>query len=401
MDNSMRRIFVILFIIYFIVACAPSEDIASATVTQIPEVEATTPPVQKEISSKKGPTLEIARTQTRIERSSTEILIERDFDLFLLDTTNGNLTNITNSSAFELRAMWSPDGSKIAFMSDVGGEFHVEIININNLDDQNIIIPTTYNPYWSPDSKMLVVQSKADLETTATDISLVNADGTGLTNITNTPLLNEGDCVWSPTGEHIIFARNEGGEEDRKSQYAMEINGEILHKLQDDYGLGQGYFDRDMMSNYCESKAILPYRWYLSGHIYLLDDRNLEISEISHIFPPDSIADTSMAPILSPDCSKVTFTWNQDSIFNIYSIDLDGTHLAQLTYSNDTSMQYTKPIWSPDGTQIAGYTWDGVDNVGLYVMNADGSELRIVYGPYSISDDPYGRLIPFDFQWRP
>jgi Tol biopolymer transport system component len=70
------------------------------------------------------------------------------------------------------------------------------------------------------------------------------------------------------------------------------------------------------------------------------------------------------APDYSPASGRVAFV----SDYQIYSMNLDGTGLTQLTH--ERANYY--PDWSPDGTRIV---YDSGDSApyGLWLMNADGS----------------------------
>jgi Tol biopolymer transport system component len=77
-------------------------------------------------------------------------------------------------------------------------------------------------------------------------------------------------------------------------------------------------------------------------------------------------------PAWSPDGTKIAFTTDRDGNSEIYVVNADGTNPVRLT--NDSAFDL-QPTWSPDGTQIA-FTSDranpGVQN-DIWVMNADGS----------------------------
>jgi len=65
----------------------------------------------------------------------------------------------------------------------------------------------TMSPDWSPDSTEIAF--RRDISGKASDIYAVKPDGTGLRNITKTPLVYEGDPTWSPNGRRIAFVRND------------------------------------------------------------------------------------------------------------------------------------------------------------------------------------------------
>ncbi len=56
----------------------------------------------------------------------------------------------------------------------------------------------------------------------------------------------------------------------------------------------------------------------------------------------------------------------------IYTVNGDGTDLKLITHGID-------PTWSPDGKQIIFTRWDNT-NPGVFVINADGSNERLVFG---------------------
>ena len=90
----------------------------------------------------------------------------------------------------------------------------------------------------------------------------------------------------------------------------------------------------------------------------------------------------------SPDGSRLAFVDGTQ----IYLIDADGTHRAQLTHvaGSDAAIQ---PTWSPNGTQIAFVTGDRsfVPNQ-IDVINVDGSGLMV------LTHDPSGAWDP---AWSP
>jgi Tol biopolymer transport system component len=81
-------------------------------------------------------------------------------------------------------------------------------------------------------------------------------------------------------------------------------------------------------------------------------------------------------PTISVDNSgqKIAFASRRSGNLDIYTINPDGSGVQQITQNAD--LQETGPAWSPDGTKIAFYAYEGASGNGdIYVMDADGSNI--------------------------
>ena len=105
--------------------------------------------------------------------------------------------------------------------------------------------------------------------------------------------------------------------------------------------------------------------------------------------------DHTLAPRVSPDGSRLVYTtyrhltrddgkWrNYKRTFEIETVNIDRSRPTRLTHDLDWNVM---PAWSPDGSRIAfvkyGYLpmWTECveDTRGLYLMNADGSDVRMI-----------------------
>ncbi len=118
-------------------------------------------------------------------------------------TNNDGIANTLD--AYEPR--WAPDGTKIAFAEDLGSNFDIAVINRNGTGKANLTNTSDVNeqhPVFSPDgSKIAFVKGGSDL---TGDIWIMNADGGGsAVQITNTPNDVETDLDFSPNGQFLAF----------------------------------------------------------------------------------------------------------------------------------------------------------------------------------------------------
>ena len=119
---------------------------------------------------------------------------------------------------------WSPDGSKIAFSSNRGASS--PDIYVMNADGSDLRRVTTaedpdFEPAWSPDGRQIVFTRETISNTIAIgeyEIFVINADGSGEMQLTDTPPRPTGLGVlvnpapsWSPDGTRIAFARDDAG----------------------------------------------------------------------------------------------------------------------------------------------------------------------------------------------
>jgi TolB protein len=87
-----------------------------------------------------------------------------------------------------------------------------------------------------------------------------------------------------------------------------------------------------------------------------------------------------MDGIISPDGSKMVFTSDRTGDYEIYTMNLNGTDVINLT-DNPASWD-ANPCWSPDGSKIV-FSSDRAGNLDIYAMDADGKNLtRLTYEYY-------------------
>jgi Tol biopolymer transport system component len=104
-------------------------------------------------------------------------------------------------------AVWSPDRSKVVY-SQMG-----TLIIMEPDGSKKRELARGHHPSWSPDGKMLVYAVSHDdgHQVLASDLYVINADGTEPTRLTNTPEMLECEPAWSPDGKCIACRTEDAG----------------------------------------------------------------------------------------------------------------------------------------------------------------------------------------------
>jgi Tol biopolymer transport system component len=262
------------------------------------------------------------------------------WDICTMNSDGTDIENITNNAAVDLHPTWSADGMKIAFQSKREPQKRSSIY-IMDADGKNVQCltpePRIYGfPAWSPDGKKIAycimkaiaggggASTIGGEEIGPDSIFIMNADGSDKQYVTN---------GWAPSwfadSQRIAFMSSSTGVWEIHS---ININGSDIRK-----------------------HHILPK------------------ARIKYGLPLPSCEFPMLA--VSPDGGSIVFEYFDYTTAtgqDIYILKIDTDEVRNLTSKYD-GYKYT-PTWSPDGTKIA-FTLDTINGNGIYVMNADGSNL--------------------------
>ena len=183
-----------------------------------------------------------------------------------------------------------------------------------------------------------------------TEIYLMNSDGSNQQNLTKNSAKDEDPC-FSPEGQRIAFHSNR--EKTLFQIYAMDMTGNTLRRRTDiptdNYGPAWGPGDPTSAN---PRRLQIAFHQASSGQIWVM----YEDGGNQRPLPNAKGANASW----SPDGSRITFWGVKDGKINIFVMNSDGTGLAQVT--DGISIQ-RDPSWSSDGKRIvfvsnAGGTFD-------------------------------------------
>ncbi len=244
-------------------------------------------------------------------------------EIYSMNNDGTGQVRLTNNPGTDNFPAFSPDGRKIAFISqNASGAFAIKLMNTDGTNQTQLTPITSDNyPYpwhgkrslsWSPDGSKIAFDENNEIFT-------VNVDGSNRINLTNHPA-SDIEPSWSPDGSRILF-----------------ISSRVF---------------------------------YLTMHTM-----NADGSDVRALPSDDELWD--MSPDWSPNGNKIAFVVHSDGIYlpRIYTADADGTNRQIFDGCMDglCSTHRNKPKWSPDGTKMVFHIWEYFSNdAEIYVKNIDG-----------------------------
>ena len=143
------------------------------------------------------------------------ILFDLLGDLYVLPIGGGEAKPLTHSMAWEMQARYSPDGQRIAFISDAGGGDNVWLMNADGSGGKQLThedFRLLYTPTWSPDGRYIAARKHFTGTRSAGsgEIWLYHVDGGKGMALNDKPNWQKdlGEPAFSRDGRYVFFSQD-------------------------------------------------------------------------------------------------------------------------------------------------------------------------------------------------
>ncbi|MFA8433439.1 MAG: carboxypeptidase regulatory-like domain-containing protein [Marinifilaceae bacterium] len=263
--------------------------------------------------------------------------------IFSTDLTALNTIQVTNNTNRQTQPRISPNGQKVAYISNETGEYHIYTMNKDGSEKFQVTLghPPIAGYHnngigysWSPDGAFLIYSHNSKL-------FRVNNDGTNHTLIAT-----------APVNRHFKELNWNGNNDDNELKIVALTTGEQQNE----------------------------------NEIYLIHPDPTVGTQLLLV---DDLSGTISSPCFSENGLKVFFSRDVDPVdadngrqfdTRIFSVDLDGSNITDLSENKTAGTNDFQARPSRDGSKIIfmNTSADGISQRDIWVMDIDGSDRELI-----------------------
>jgi Tol biopolymer transport system component len=310
--------------------------------------------------------------------AANEVAYQCDTDICLLDPANpGAVTNLTDngSASFDEKPIWSPDGNKVAFISDFTQTGHGEknvFVMEPGAADQAVNLATQITSYssgakviaelaWSPDGSRIAYTRGNNSGDDS--VWVVNADGTTIFPLEIGGSGAKRHPTWSPDSSKIAYAVVKNAPE---QIYVAPSSGGFGQPLPNGVGHEPNWSpdgSRIAFDGYPSGKNF----GYVDLHVVLADGSGTPL-----LVTPGTATEWTFNA-WSPDGGRIAYraTDSGGTIYRVMNAGGGGDHPLASPGEGDARFA----SFSPDGSRVIyeGALISDINVRNLYVASSDGS----------------------------
>ena len=277
-------------------------------------------------------------------------------DIYVMPLSGGTPTRIAEGLAYEHQPRFSPDGKRIAFVSDRGGGDNVWIMNVDGSDKRQLTkedFRLLNQPTWSPDGRFIVAKKHF---TTGRSLGtgevwlyhVSGGSGVQLVKRASEVVQKElGEPIYAPDGKHIYYTRN------------------------------------------VSPGPIFEYAQNSRTDLFNIERYDIDTGEVSTAV---SGVGGSVRPTPSPDGKAIGFVRRVHNRSTLWVKDLASGDERQIYAPLDQDVQetwavtgvYPNMAWTPDSKAMVFWAGGKINRVGAVGPNANGNGASVI--PFRVND---------------
>jgi dipeptidyl aminopeptidase/acylaminoacyl peptidase len=304
-------------------------------------------------------------------------------NLWIVDAKGERLRQLTDGSWRDSAPEWSPDGRRIAFLSNRSGSTQVHVLWVDTREVSQItrVESEPRSPRWSPDGKHLAFTAIVPDETPALTVKLPATPkgatlAKGAVLVQGTTWARDGAGPTPPGHEHVFTVD-------------ALVGGTPRQVTSGDYDHSTPAWSADGRTLYL-SGLRKPDAEHLRGdsEIYAVSLDLLEIRPLTDRNGPDS------DPVVSPDGRWIAYTGFDQRNYtshlrSLYVMDARGG--GKRLWAGDLPSSPSNPVWAGDGSGVY-YTMQERGEENLYFAGLkDAAPRRLTGGRHVLSQASVSR----------
>ncbi|HET6905864.1 MAG TPA: Tol-Pal system beta propeller repeat protein TolB [Rhodanobacteraceae bacterium] len=250
------------------------------------------------------------------------------YSLIIADSDGYNPQTVVRSREPLLSPAWSPDGSKIAYVSFEHGNSAIYVQDVTTGSRRLVSNKRGINgaPKFSPDGRKLAMSLSFEGNP---EIYVMDLGSGALTRLTNS-LSIDTEPDWMPDGSSLVFTSDRSG---KPQLYQVPATGGTPLRL-----TFQGQYNADASISYDGTKIAMVQG---NGNVYRIAIMDKSLGDQVKFVSPGSLDES---PSFAPNASMLLYASTEGSHGVLYAVSADGRVRQRLVLSDG---DVREPAWGP------------------------------------------------------